>query len=244
VAIPVSEEDFKSNKLYFEIIRRMVRLLLEVSRSEYTYFRSEPRASLISENTPVVSVRKSLKHGLSHLKAKDWFPILYRILRDLGFGELEGLDIPPQLFLNLIPRGVSGEALIEGFRQNLLRYATDQLSAGGSTLFFDIEEMSTKWSCVLIPLITQMRTQELENMTLILDDDLVSLEPLWLTTYGRLLLESMGFGLTTDALGLRDILSLLDKEGIQLQVIESDVASHSITKMSDSFREYVMNGIK
>ena len=129
-------------------------------------------------------VKEHLISLLKIIKSKSDFHAQNVFLRSLGLPELACYDGSISDIIDLLPTEGSYAEGVGQIRERLIALLYDQLENGGSTLFFDIEKLSTTPGSVLIPLIVSRRTKELKEITLYDYNGKVNLMPLWLTGFG------------------------------------------------------------
>lgn len=99
---------------------------------------------------------------------------------------------------------------IEKFRQKMIAQVCKQIDQGKPAILLDIEKARGE-SCIArrIQRIIENRAHQIENLTLPIIEGTVDLRPLWWTTYGNEILESLGLGLyceIEDFLKVKDVL--------------------------------------
>ena len=170
------------------------------------------------------------------------FPLQTILLEHLGIPELACYDGPLEDIINLIPESVSFQKGTEELSIALIDLLKDQLEHGGSTLFFDIDSMSTRDSSVLLPLLLAKRKEEMENVQLKHSQNMIDLSPLWVTGYGYEILRALGVGRKV-ALGDFHIVAGAFKEiGVTIEFNESDQYSEGPKKLnvSKSMMKYIL----
>lgn len=113
-------------------------------------------------------------------------------LKNLGLSELACYDGSISDILELVPTSGSYLDGIETIRSGLISLLTEQLELGGSTLFFDIDKLSTTAGVVLVPLILEQREKELRKLVLYQYNERVNLMPMWMTGFGFNILRAVG----------------------------------------------------
>ncbi len=115
------------------------------------------------------------------------------LLKAFGMSELACYDGRVRDIVKSLP--ISG-SFSNGIRQlysKMVDLLESQLKRGGSTLFFDMDALSTTPGCVLIPSLLARRDEEIQEVTLFDESGKIDLYPLWLTSYGSKILTAMGF---------------------------------------------------
>jgi hypothetical protein len=93
----------------------------------------------------------------------------------------------------------------------MVKVLEEQLEQGGSTLYFDVESLSTTRGSVLIPLLLKQRECEMKNVTLFNNKGRLDLLPLWVTGYGSQILKALNLGRWVSSDRLPDIEEALNK---------------------------------
>ncbi|MGY5871013.1 MAG: leucine-rich repeat domain-containing protein [Candidatus Thorarchaeota archaeon] len=140
------------------------------------------------------SVRKHLAAAHSLLPTQKDFIAQKEILGDLGMPELACYDGSISDLIELVPTTGTYEEGVETIRTGLISLLMQQLENEGSTLFFDIDRLSTTSGSVLVPQIVSQREIELKAITLYQYNDRVNLMPMWLTGFGFNILQAVGCG--------------------------------------------------
>ncbi len=140
------------------------------------------------------SVRIHLEAAKSLLSSKKDFVAQSAILEDIGMPELACYDGSISDIISLIPETGTYEEGVETIRTSLISLLKEQLENEGSTLFFDIDKLSTTPGSVLVPQIVSLREKELKDLILYQYDGRVNLMPMWLTGFGFNILQAFGFG--------------------------------------------------
>jgi hypothetical protein len=138
------------------------------------------------------SVRKHLEAAKDLVPKHKDFEAQKAILSDLGMPELACYDGSIADIIDLVPiTGTYEEGLLE-LQIRLISLLSKQLENGGSTLFFDIDELATTPGSVLVPQIVKRREQELKDIVLYQYGTRVNLMPIWFTGFGFNILKALG----------------------------------------------------
>lgn len=184
---------------------------------------------------PPISSYKALVGKFGWPKIKRWtmsfsrmlgythaFPLQTILLKNLGIPELACYDGPLEDIINLIPENVGFQKGVQELSIGMIELLRNQLQNGGSTLFFDIDSMSSYDSSVLIPLLLERRKKEMKNIRLKRKNNLVNLLPLWTTGYGYEILKALGIGRTITIRDFYEIEEAFKNIGIRIKIeIES-----------------------
>jgi hypothetical protein len=140
------------------------------------------------------SVKTHLKAALHLISQQSDFSAQTAILRDLGIPELACYDGSISDIIDVFPtNGTFDEGILE-IQSKLISMLSKQLENGGSTLFFDIDKLSTTPGSVLVPQIVSQRETELRNLVLYQYAGRVNLMPMWLTGFGFSILQAAKYG--------------------------------------------------
>ncbi|MGY5859925.1 MAG: leucine-rich repeat domain-containing protein [Candidatus Thorarchaeota archaeon] len=140
------------------------------------------------------SVKTHLKAALPLIPLRSDFSAQSAILRDLGIPELACYDGSISDIIEIIPtEGTYTEGTLE-IQSKLIAMLSEQIENGGSTLFFDIDKLSTTPGSVLVPQIVSQRAKELKELVLYQYADRVNLMPMWLTGFGFNILKAAQYG--------------------------------------------------
>ena len=107
------------------------------------------------------------------------------------------------------------------FYTRIVMQLRNQFKSGGSTLFFDVERLSTTRGAILVEPLVKRRKQEIEELILQEHGNRVDLIPLWLTGYGFEILRKRGTGRTTSLHGFRTIKAVFQELGFDLHIQET-----------------------
>jgi hypothetical protein len=133
----------------------------------------------------LVALSKKLRIGME-FKAQ-------KILLDaLGMPELACFDGRVREIVKFLPTIGSYEDGVLHLYSRMVEILGRQIKNGGSTLFFDLDTLSTTPGSVLIPSVLSRRSAELQEVVLFNQSGNVDLLPLWLTSYGNKILTAMG----------------------------------------------------
>lgn len=165
------------------------------------------------------SVKTHLKTALHLISQKSNFSAQTAILRNLGISELACYDGSISDIIDVFPiKGSFDEGILE-IQSKLISMLGEQLENGGSTLFFDIDKLSTTSGSVLVPQIVSQREKELRNLVLYQYAGRVNLMPMWLTGFGFSILQAAQYGRQERETMMPDILERSSSDiGIDIPV--------------------------
>ncbi|NHJ14299.1 MAG: leucine-rich repeat domain-containing protein [Candidatus Thorarchaeota archaeon] len=112
----------------------------------------------------------------------------------LKLTKIEGLglyDGPLDDLLGFIDEHSSYDEAKENLYDRMLTLVEKQLEANGATMFIDIDRLSTSRASKIIPKVLERKREEIEDILLTVQNQIVDLRPLWLTSYGYEILKSM-----------------------------------------------------
>ncbi len=116
-----------------------------------------------------------------------------KILLDaFGMPELSCYDGRVGDIVKFLPTCGSYEKGVQQLYSRMVDLLEGQLERGGSTLYFDLEALSTTPGSVLLPSVLSRREAELKELILFDRAGQVDLLPLWLTGYGHKILTALG----------------------------------------------------
>jgi hypothetical protein len=134
----------------------------------------------------LVALSKKLKIGVEFAAQK--------ILMDaLGMPELACYDGRVRDIVKLLPTRGSYKTGVQQLYSQMVGLLEVQLERGGSTLYFDIDTLSTTPGSVLLPSVLKRRETEMQELILFDRVGMVDLFPLWLTSYGHKILTALKF---------------------------------------------------
>jgi hypothetical protein len=117
-----------------------------------------------------------------------------KILMDaLGMSELACYDGRVRDIVKLLPTRGSYKTGVQRLYSQMVELLEVQLERGGSTLYFDLDALSTTPGSVLLPSVLKRRETEMQELVLFDRAGIVDLFPLWLTSYGHKILTALGF---------------------------------------------------
>jgi hypothetical protein len=134
----------------------------------------------------LVALSKKLKIGIE-------FDAQRILLDAFGMPELACYDGRVRDFVKLLPTSGSYEEGVLKLYSEIVNLLEAQLTRGGSTLYFDVESLSTTPGSVLLPTVLSRRKEEMQEVVLFDRSGKVDLFPLWLTSYGHKILTALGF---------------------------------------------------
>jgi hypothetical protein len=144
--------------------------------------------------------------------------------------------------IDMLPEKGSYNKGVKILREKMIYKLIDQLKNNGSTLFFDIDELSTRDASVLIPLILKRRKKELQRLRLYESSGYVDLTPLWKTGYGYEILKVLNLKKTIHVKEFKKVRDAFSKIGIRLRLTaELKKAKKNPTpKLSQTLSKFVV----
>jgi len=134
----------------------------------------------------LVALSKKLKIGME-------FTAQNLLLDAFGMPELACYDGRIRDIVKILPTRGSYEEGVQKLYSEMVKLLEAQLKRGGSTLYFDLEILSTTPGSVLLPSVLSRRKEEMQALVLLDRSGTVDLFPLWLTSYGHQILTALGF---------------------------------------------------
>jgi hypothetical protein len=113
-------------------------------------------------------------------------------LHSFGMPELACYDGRVRDIVKLLPTSGSYEKGVLHLYSRMVKLLETQLKRGGSTLYFDLDTLSTTPGSVLLPAVLSRRKAEIQEVVLFDRSGKVDLFPLWLTSYGNKILSALG----------------------------------------------------
>ncbi|MFW9794889.1 MAG: hypothetical protein ACFFEE_11330 [Candidatus Thorarchaeota archaeon] len=160
----------------------------------------------------------------------------HMILSIFGMPELIGVDCNLFKELREIPPPSSIEEASKGLFDALIEISKKQLKTGGSTLFFDIEKISSTRSAVITSDLIEARhretilvLKEIDDILPTLTKEWVDVSRLWRTGNGFRFMKATDLGLVIHVKEYEDIRNLLLKE--------MKIESEKLSKASREFGE-------
>jgi len=189
------------------------------------------------------SVKKHMKAAFQLLRPDQDFLAQKAFLKDIGIPELACYDGSLSDIIEIIPASGSYEEGVLEIQTNLITMLSEQLDTGGSTLFFDIDELSTTPGSVLVPQIVSQREKELRTLVLYHYQSKVNLMPMWLTGFGFSILQAARVGRVAMMTEISEILDRYEKDlgvAIPLEPTKSTKKFNSLgTKPSEALLSHV-----
>ena len=160
-----------------------------------------------------------LKTVTKSLYRKHLLKIHHMVLSIFNLAELQGLDCDLFSEIASIPQPKDIEHASDLLFDNLIEIAKAQFQTGGSTLFFNVEEMKSTRSVVVIPELVEARYREIILVLAEIDELLPSLTKeyidttrLWRTGYGLRSLKARNQGLLIHINDYKEIRNLIANE--------------------------------
>lgn len=136
-------------------------------------------------------VKKHLLALSKKFPIKNEFNAQRVLLSALGMPELACFDGRVRDIVKLLPTKGSYDEGIQRFYSEMVNLLETQLQRGGSTLYFNLDTLSTTPGSVLLPSVLSRRDTELQELVLFDRAGKIDLFPLWLTSYGHQILSAM-----------------------------------------------------
>jgi Leucine-rich repeat (LRR) protein len=164
--------------------------------------------------------------------------LLHNMLSLLDLGWLGMLDVDARTLLRELLH-VHSEDGREAVMDQVFTQVLTQIDAGLTTIGLDLQriaeysELVDKYDKVI-----DLRKRELEQVEVLATDSGLDLRPLWLTAYGSLVLNSLGFGTSCGPDDIEILQQALSKLGCTLHIIHSGTIQNK-TKVSNTLKEYI-----
>ncbi len=144
--------------------------------------------------------------------------------------------------IDLIPSSKTYDIGKNEFYLRMVELLKSQLERGGSSLFFDIDQLGRTDAVVLLPYILQRRRQEVKTLRLVKEGDLVDLRDLWLTGYGYGMLKAMKVGQKVNILQFDKIKKAFSEIGITLKIRQG--RENPEINVPEKFQKYILSYAK
>ncbi|NHI89593.1 MAG: leucine-rich repeat domain-containing protein [Candidatus Thorarchaeota archaeon] len=143
------------------------------------------------------------------------------LLEAFAMRELACYDGPIYDIVRLLPLSGSYETGRLQLYSKMVNLLDAQLTRGGSTLYFNLDLLSTTPGSVLLPAVLSRRDAEMQDVVLFDRSGKVDLLPLWLTSYGNKILSVLGVKRYVPA-------SMLSKINNALNEINHDISVEKV----------------
>lgn len=138
-------------------------------------------------------VKRHLEALSNKLKIGMEFAAQRTLLDAFGMPELACYDGRVREIVKLLPNSGNYDEGVMQLYSKIVKLLEDQLARCGSTLYFDLDSLSTTPGSVLLPSVLARRNAEMFEVVLLERSGKVDLFPLWLTSYGNKILKVLGF---------------------------------------------------
>jgi hypothetical protein len=167
-------------------------------------------------------VKKHLTAVSKSLRVGDDFKTQQILFTALGIPEFACYDGSLRDLVKLLPEYGSYDAGIITLQTEMVKVLEEQLEQGGSTLYFDVDALSSTRGSVLIPILLKQREYEMQNVTLYNHKGRLDLLPLWITGYGSQILKALNFGrwISSDRIpAIEEALNKIDHDVVVEKVV-------------------------
>ncbi len=189
-------------------------------------------------------VRDRIRRVLRTPPLAHTFEIQKKLFDGLEMGELFGLDMKISDILCQIPDLVDVQEGLSQFYTKIVKQLIKQFNNGGSTLFFNVDKLSTTRGAILVEPLVKRRKQEIEELKLASQGNRIDLIPLWLTGYGFEILRKLGAGRTTSLQGFKSIKEIFHVLGFDLDYQEnSQIDSAAGKHISSELHRLIIDSI-
>ena len=171
----------------------------------------------------------------------DWFPAQRGMLEGFEMSELAGFDGNPIELLSTVGSDDDYESARSIIFDRAIDLLENQINEKGSTLFLDIDEMSKTRASKLVGIISSLRSEEIENVSVPIFRDTAYLLPLWMTYIGFEILSASGLGISVPKKALNDVTVSLADLGHKLN---TRVASAPINEIPTSISTSLYNHVQ
>ncbi|MHA1933757.1 MAG: hypothetical protein ACW97A_00625 [Candidatus Thorarchaeota archaeon] len=161
---------------------------------------------------------------------EDWFPAQRGVLEGFEMSELAGYDGNPLELLKTVGSDDDYESARSKIFDRAISLLETQINEKGSTLFLDIDAMSKTRGSKLVGIISSLRLEEIENVTIPIFRDTAFLLPLWVTHIGFEILTASGNGISVPKSDLKGIIDSLAALGYELKTREISASPKEVHK--------------
>ncbi len=137
-------------------------------------------------------VKKHLVALSKKMQIKTEFAAQRILLDAFGMSELACYDGRVRDIAKFLPTQGNYDKGVQELYSKMVNLLEAQLERGGSTLYFDLDTLSTTPGSVLLPSVLSRRDAEMHDVILFDRSGKVDLFPLWLTSYGNKILSALG----------------------------------------------------
>jgi hypothetical protein len=177
-----------------------------------------------------------LQKGCREIYQKHWLKTHHIVLSIFGLPELRGVDCSIFKELHAIKQPEDMVQASDNFFSILIGTTKKQLQSGGSTLFFNVDEISSTRSAIIVSDLVQARfreavfvLEEIDKLLPNLTKEWVNVSRLWRTGYGYRILKSRS---------LSTIIHIKEYARIRkLLLNELDIDSNRIGAVGNKLRE-------
>ncbi|MGY5854505.1 MAG: hypothetical protein RTU92_13135 [Candidatus Thorarchaeota archaeon] len=172
-------------------IHPSIDILFQDTESEFEKVDSESK-SLLTEAFWNKSFDILANLRSNDFSSNNWIPMQNLLLQLFSMSELGIYDGPLDDILTAIPSTASVDEARHLLYNRMIELLEDQIKNGGSTLFMDVEAMSTTKASKLIHNVIEQRKKEIERARVKILDDRADISSLWMTSYGNAILSTLG----------------------------------------------------
>jgi len=156
---------------------------------------------VLSKDSDWIQIANLLRISMESLYQKHWLKTNHVLLSIFMLPELLGIDSNIFREISSIQQSTSVAQASEFLFELLIGITENQIKNGGSTLFFNVDRISSTRSAVIIPDLIKARyretlfvLQEIDNMLPKLTKEWVDVSRLWRTSNGFRLLKARNIG--------------------------------------------------
>lgn len=158
----------------------------------------------------------------------------------LGLPELAGYDgdLVEILEALQLPEDASFSKVTERVQEVLVEKLKNQLAHKGPTLFMDSDRMLTSMASAIAAFATHRKQMEFEE-TVLYEESIIDLQPLWITGWGYEVLKAMKCGLTIDYAGFEQVKSAFQRINLILKTTTNPENVGTTVVMSEDMKQAV-----
>ncbi|MHA2022279.1 MAG: hypothetical protein ACTSWQ_01315 [Candidatus Thorarchaeota archaeon] len=158
----------------------------------------------------------------------------------LGLPELAGYDgdLVEILEALSLPEDTSFSKVTERVQEVLVEKLKNQLAHKGPTLFMDSDKMLTSMASAIAAFATHRKQMEFDE-TVLYEESIMDLKPLWITGWGYEVLKAMKCGLTIDYTGFEKVKSAFQRINLTLKTTTNPEKVGTTVVMSENMKQAV-----
>lgn len=147
-----------------------------------------------ADNGLWINLIKRTRNLFYRLHPEDWFSAQRGFLNGLGMKEIAAFDGDPFRILETLPENGTFQSIKENIYERVISLLEEQITAGGSTHFLEVDDLILTSGAVLISQIIEARKKEMKNLSVVVSDGKADARSIWFTVYGQKIMKQLGYG--------------------------------------------------